>query len=260
MTRVSGGNTPIFTDESTMPRHNDSYNEEEITAMRQGDTIPRWEMNREAHQSTLHTDNRRPNNQSTENTVPSENRETYQRTWSTGHSDNRDAYQSAWNTDHSDMRENPSTWSTDHSERRELNRTSGQSNREHQSTHSTVERERCEMNRHEQQRMDYSEVADISMLILILIIDSRHLKILIVRIMKDLWGTQRLPQDIQNYLEICLIIHIPKVIMLNLRHMFRQKLYNQLEEQNIQEQLLIICTRDMRDLVVQKMHIPRYQI
>ncbi|CAG2206102.1 unnamed protein product [Mytilus edulis] len=158
MTRVSGGNTPIFTDESTMPRHNDSYNEEEITAMRQGDTIPRWEMNREAHQSTLHTDNRRPNNQSTENTVPSENRETYQRTWSTGHSDNRDAYQSAWNTDHSDMRENPSTWSTDHSERRELNRTSGQSNREHQSTHSTVERERCEMNRHEQQRMDYSEV------------------------------------------------------------------------------------------------------
>ncbi|VDH94524.1 Hypothetical predicted protein [Mytilus galloprovincialis] len=94
--------------------------------------------------------------------------------------------------------------------------------------------------------------ADISMLILILIIDSRHLKILIVRIMKDLWGTQRLPQDIQNYLEICLIIHIPKVIMLNLRHMFRQKLYNQLEEQNIQEQLLIICTRDMRDLVVQK--------
>ncbi|VDH91829.1 Hypothetical predicted protein [Mytilus galloprovincialis] len=115
-------------------------------------------MNREAHQSTLHTDNRRPNNQSTENTVPSENRETYQRTWSTGHSDNRDAYQSAWNTDHSDMRENPSTWSTDHSERRELNRTSGQSNREHQSTHSTVERERCEMNRHEQQRMDYSEV------------------------------------------------------------------------------------------------------
>ncbi|CAG2252986.1 unnamed protein product [Mytilus edulis] len=158
MTRVSGGNTPIFTDESTMPKHNDSYNEEEITTMRQGDTIPRWEMNREAHQSTLHTDNRRPNNQSTENTVPSENRETYQRTWSTGHSDNTDAYQSAWNTDHSDMRENPSTWSTDHSERRELNRTSGQSNREHQSTHSTVERERCEMNRHEQQRKNYSEV------------------------------------------------------------------------------------------------------
>ncbi|CAC5381761.1 unnamed protein product [Mytilus coruscus] len=162
MTRVSGGNTPIFADESTMPRQNDSYNEVEITTTRQGDTIPTWEMNREANQSTLHTnnsiDNRRPINQSTQNTVPSESRETYQSTWSTGLSDNRDAYQSAWNTDHSDMRENPSTWSTDHSERRELNRTSGQSNREHQSTHSTVERERCEMNRHEQQRMDYSEV------------------------------------------------------------------------------------------------------
>ncbi|CAC5381815.1 unnamed protein product [Mytilus coruscus] len=147
MTRVSGGNTPIFADESTMPRQNDIYNEVEITTMRQGDTIPRWEMNREAHRSTLHTnnsiDNRRPINQSTENTVPSESRETYQSTWS---------------TDHSDMRENPSTWSTEHSERRELSRTSGQSNRKHQSTHSTVERERCEMNRHEQQRMDYSEV------------------------------------------------------------------------------------------------------
>ncbi|CAC5383459.1 unnamed protein product [Mytilus coruscus] len=162
ITRDSGGNTPIFDDESTMPRQNDNYNEVEITTMRQGDTIPRWEINREAHQSTLQTnnsiDNRLPMNQSTENTVPSESRETYQSTWSTGHSDNRDAYQSAWNTDHSDMRENPITWSTDHSERRELNKKSGQSNREHQSTHSTVERERCEMNRHEQQRMDYSEV------------------------------------------------------------------------------------------------------
>ena len=108
-------------------------NEEEITTMRKWNIIPRWEINREAHQSTLHTnnsiDNRRPINQSTEKTVPSENIGTYQSTWSTGHSDNRNAY-----------------------------RTSGQSNKEHQSTHSTVERERCEMIRHEQQSMDYSEV------------------------------------------------------------------------------------------------------